>query len=177
MSLDISLCDTDGDDIKSMNWLRNPFGLEQWAQGNFEYITKECVIILPFTLWDVCNQWNYEKSSEVDRPLFKFVVDVYAGVLKQLETGYFWFDIYGANQYIIPKAHSLPFETMYGVSSIKGRVYHKDSMGIPQKYCKNLFDFGSRNAHTLEWYNDWFNQLVEFAELLQNTEYDFYCSN
>jgi hypothetical protein len=179
MSLDISLHkfdDTIGDDGLSMNWLRNPFGLERWAQNNVSYIIRQMPIELSVTLWGVCNQWNYDKSSEIDRSLFKQVVIFYNTFIQNMTIGYFWFDIHSLMQFVVPHIEQFPKER--GFNRIKDSVYNKELLGIPQSYFANpCFGLGGKKYGTLGYYQEWFGELVEFAELLQDTDYEFYCSN
>lgn len=62
MSLNISLIDKKANIIISeMNWLRNPFGLCDWAEAN----VGDKIKIGKKDLWYVCNHWNYKKSSKI----------------------------------------------------------------------------------------------------------------
>lgn len=174
MSLSISLYENNSE-IASMNWLRNPFGLERWAEANTEYATRECNISfkLPVTLWDVCNKWSYDDSEKIDRTLFKVVVDTYSSVIQQLEHGYFWFDLHSVMQFIAPKYSSFPKDLDW--NRIKGSKYHNDTLGVPQEYFGDICG-GDGNCN-LDYYKNWFGELVEFADELQHKEYTFYCSN
>lgn len=176
MSLDISLCNKDDDsDYVSMNWLRNPFGLERWAEDNFKYATKDFAIpvTLSASLWDVCNKWSYDDSEHVDRALFKHVVDVYNIEIKQLKVGYFWFDIYSLMQFVVPDYSRFPKDPRW--NRILGSHFHEDKLGIPQEYFGRVC--GGEKYCALSYYKKWFGELVEFAELLQDPAYVFYCSN
>jgi hypothetical protein len=93
MSLHISLYE-DEDHVASLNWLRNPFGLEQWAEDN-----TMIGMFRPITLYDVINTWSYSDSKYVDRPLFLETVLYYWQHIKQLERGYFHFTLPTADMF------------------------------------------------------------------------------
>jgi hypothetical protein len=197
MSLDIGLYEGDGDDareVASLNWLRNPFGLCQWAEDNAEPGVDD-------SLWCACNHWNYDKSAEVNRPLFKAIVDAYAAKVAKLEVGHFYFDtLDGFYGLVAPErasnaefmkqmgllhtgmaAHLCldsrlnvddPLETPGAFSDEKGRL------AIPQDefstYTKGRM-YGSDMG--LSYYKEWFGRLEAFADLLQDQSLRFYCSN
>ena len=174
MSLDISLSDRiSGVEIIEMNWLRNPFGLCQFAEDNFQFYKGELEGDLD--LWDVCNNWNYEKSEEIDRPEFKRVIDAYWKVLKDKEQLYYFFALPNFLQFVY--GNPLPMERKFMWEEIKGKVHLEDwsKVGIPMEH------FGHEAFHlnepSTEKAKDWFAELVRFAELLQHKQYDFYCSN
>ena len=179
MSLSISLYENNSE-IASMNWLRNPFGLERWAEGNFKYATKGFAIpvTLSASLWDVCNKWSYDDSSNVDRPLFKFVVDIYNSVIQKLEIGYYWFGVSEFMQFVLPHVDVLPAAPFGGdCYRIKGNIFYADKVGIPQEYWVHIWPKNEVRLCKLGHYKMWFTELVEFAELLQDPAYVFYCSN
>ena len=62
--------------------------------------------------------------------------------------------------------------------------YHfdqKEYIGIPMSYlrhpCFGLSDKYRPDAHTLIHYRLWYQQLIDFAEMLQDPDAVFYCSN
>lgn len=173
MSLDISVYYPEGhpkSDISlSINWLRNPFGLERWAQDNTELKSEP-------NLYEVCNKWNYEKAINIDRPLFKQVVDRYWEAIQKLELGYFFFDLPSFIQFVAPHYNVLPMETsIIGVDRVKGAIWRGSILGIPMEHFRNpVFHMG---PCTLDDYKRWFGELVEIAELLQDPDTVFYCSN
>jgi len=60
---------------------------------------------------------------------------------------------------------------------ILGSIWKGDDLfGIPQEYFNNNEIFYLGNP-TLEYYQSWFKELVDIAELLQDPETEFYCSN
>lgn len=176
MSLDISLINRENnEEALEMNWLRNPFGLCNWAMDNTYPLNKT----LKRSLWYVINHWNYQKSYRVNRPLFLEVVNEHWKVIKDLEQGYFYFNLPSYRQFIEPKLHLLPVKQFnYGSSWIEGTQYSNDGLSrlmIPIEMLQVGFDL-SPNV-SLQSYKDWFYQLVEFAELLQDQRYRYYCSN
>jgi hypothetical protein len=173
MSLDISLTDKCGDEIASLNWLRNPFGLERWAQHNVEYAVRDAFHVTD-RLWYVCNHWNYKHSEDVDRRRFKQVVDSYNMVIQQLEVGYFWFDASELIQFVFP--HAAQFKGHWLDDG--GQKHYNQLLGIPQpQFCHFWFEPSAEKHYTLEYYKHWFCELVDFADLLQDRENEFYCSN
>ena len=161
MSLNISLRDKETDEeIMSLNWLRNPFGLERWAGDNVGEVIN---VPIRQRLGYVCNNWNYEKSNEIDRQLFKEVVDGYWTALQKREVGYFVFDLPEYRQFVEGDiGRKLEFED-YG--------YRKDHTEIAIKmecFCE---------YPSLQEYKEWFYQLVLFAEKLQDPNVVFHCSN
>ena len=174
MSLDIYLTDKKtGDEVADMNWFRNPFGLCQWAEDNYEYVNghegKK-------SLWYVCNHWSYAKSGRVNRKLFKDVVHEYWDTISFIKQGYFFFNLPSYRQFIEGKLNYLPGNDGIFNRSILGQKYDiKSRLLIPMEH------FGDRlfgiSKHTLDDYREWFKELLWFAELLQDKNNRFYCSN
>ena len=161
MSLDISIS-RNGETLAEINWLRNPFGLCQWAEDNT--ITPDS----PYGLHYVCNAWAYGRSSQIDRKLFLTVVLDYWQQVQKLKHGYFWFAPRQYQQFVMPYAQFL--------SSRDGIKESKMRTAIPMEHFSHAaFDLGG--AHTLEAYKNWFARLAHIAELLQSPDVDFYCSN
>jgi len=173
MSLDISVS-KDGEELASINWLRNPFGLEQWAERN----VGDKVSHFGITLYDVCNNWAYDEAKNIDRKLFKDIVDLYWEEIRRLERGYFFFNF---QEYVglIPYYHGFPVEkpTFRNITEIKDAIWKGDLYGIPQEYFHDDAKFHMGSFYTLGQYQSWFKVLVDLAELLQDPEIEFYCSN
>ena len=100
MSLEIDLIEKEtGNEVMSLNWLRNPFGLQTWAEDNvgMKIVQRVRGISGREELFEdlryVCNHWSYEDSSDIDRGLFKQVVDTYWKEIQKLEVGYFVFNL------------------------------------------------------------------------------------
>ena len=183
MSLDISLLKKPEGEIKegqqleeiaSMNWLRNPFGLCNWAEDNFKAVGAKT----DTELWYVINHWNYKDSPNVDKKLFKSVVDSYWKVLQKIDKGYFFFDVYCYIQFIEPHRDKFPDEFIAAMDSKKiAGLNHKleSKIGIPMEhFIPEIIDLGGMD---LEKYKNWFFELVKFAEKLQDEDVIFYCSN
>lgn len=185
MSLDISVTDPETGETREMNWLRNPYGLCSWAEDNYNYITKEEPPVEQ-RLWYVINHWNYDKSGQVDRLLFLEVVQKYEAVVGHLTHGFFWFDVGAYIQFIepyldyFPRSHP-PASFTIPIRRIQGSTHYNRHIGIPMDHFGNpVFELSSQyrpNAHTLKRYQEWFNELVQFAETLQKPGSVFYCSN
>lgn len=183
MGLDISLYDGEGE-VVSMNWLRNPFGLRDWAEDNYQIATGTFgkPDDVP-DLWYVINHWNYAEGVNVDRALFKSVVDEYWSVLRGIEEGYFCFTLSGYINIIEPHRGALPSENIIAGDSRFGRKIigakyvgeRSERIAIPQRlFTSPVWNLGRRG---LPDYLAWFHELVTFAEKLQDTRYRFYCSN
>ncbi len=171
LGLDISVTTPEGEEVE-LNWLRNPFGLCNWAEDNVHPKVKR-------GLWYVCNHWSYKKSSRVNRPLFKGGVLAYWREIKELKQGYFVFDLPSYRQFIEPNISHLPTEPPNPFSSvcrIKGSKYTDDKrLMVPMEHFDSLAFHLS--VPRLGSYQDWFKRLVYAAELLQRPDTKFYCSN
>lgn len=173
MSLDISLENKKtGELIIEMNWLRNPFGLCQWAEDNTNtHDWKK-------GLWYVINHWNYGKSNRVNRELFKKVVDKHQEIIENLQRGYFFFSLSSYVQFVQPHYDLFPKEKLFtGDYYIKDSKYDdKKRLMIPMEYFDKP-EFNLSSDVSLKRYKKWFGALVEFASLLQNKNNKFHCSN
>ena len=161
MSLEISLRKKgDEEEAMSLNWLRNPFGLERWAEAN---VGKTDNSPENERLWHVLNNWNYGKSKEIDKCLFKEVVDGYWCIIRELEVGYF--------------AFTLPMYRQFVEGKLRKRLEFSDwcyRRGHTEIAIKMEF---FEDVATLDGYKEWFHRLVLFAEKLQEQGMEFYCSN
>lgn len=177
MSLDIALLDGE-ESVAEMNWLRNPFGLQQWAEDNYQIATGAGSRNID--LHYVTNHWAYDKNLPVDRVEFKRVVDEYAAVIEKLTDSYFVFKLSGYIQFVEPHLKLFPRENVIDSSPkfgtrIVGSKYHGDRIAIPQAhFWRNEFNLGDC---TLAGYQAWFGELVNLANLLQEPRYRLYCSN
>lgn len=174
MSLDIAIGNAATGDTRDLNWLRNPFGLCQWAEDNYEYRTKQRPPEQE-QLYYVCNHWAYDRSGEVDRPLFKRVVESYWEVLSGLERGYYFFGAGSLIQFVVPHWRHLPVTVEFYSPRVEVMAYMDDRVGIPVEHFTHP-DFHLSNP-SLGSCKAWYEQLLEFAELLQDPAYEFYCSN
>lgn len=189
MGLDISLY-TDDPELPAMdmNWLRNPFGLRDWAEDNYRIgtgvIAHGGVTEGPEHdpgLWHVINNWSHDRGGQVDRPLFKRVVDEYWSIIDNLEVGYFVFNLGGYLQFVEEHSSQLPREYIIPQHRIGRHITGSltlgrgDRLAIPQDhFAHRAFNLGDPS---LARYKAWFAELVRFAELLQDDRYHFYCSN
>jgi hypothetical protein len=175
MSLDISLVKKDGTEVMSMNWLRNPFGLCQWAEDNAHYAGLKP----RKRLWYVCNNWNYKNSRRINRPLFRDVVYEYANKLMELSRGYYFFDLPSYRQFIEPHKDFLPWEAgaFFGNPWITGSKYDdRKRLMVPVEHFAMHGCFALPDV-SLGYYKKWYDDLIEFAELLQDKTFKFHCSN
>lgn len=184
MSLDIYVTNSKTGESRDMNWRRNPYGLCNWSEANYNFRTES----KPDDeseqrLWHVINNWNYDESDQVDRRLFLEVVQRYGRVLiNDLQQGYFFFSERALEQFVMPHLSivpDMPIGVAPGVTITnpdKSKEY-----GLPMEYfghpCFGLSDRHRPHAHTLEYYKQWFGELIAFAEMLQDPDAVFYCSN
>lgn len=160
----MSLSNDEEDEVISLNWLRNPFGLERWAELN---VGEKVNLPENERLWDVCNRWTYDKSNEIDRKLFKKVVDIYWSKIQNLQVGYFVFDLPGYRQMV---------EGPVGMKLTRRYYeYRRDGADIAIRMECFKRDLSLDNP-TLEKWKEWFHRLVVFAEKLQDPNMEFYCS-
>ncbi|AEG18684.1 hypothetical protein [Methanobacterium paludis] len=182
MSLDISLYKGE-DGIIAMNWFRNPFGLERWAEKNVgDKVKIQDEEGNKVTLWDVCNKWCYKRAEVLNslipevkrrnRLLFKEVVDAYWSEIQKLDEGFFFFDLPTYDHFVGQHTSVFPNEWVLTVTFTEKEIV------IPMDYFKNeVFNLGRVNKGGLQGYKDWFKELVDFADLLQNLDYTFEGSN
>ena len=163
MSLDISLIDKKtSEEVMSLNWFRNPFGLERWAESN---VGEKTDMLEESRLWYVCNHWCYGESNNIDRKLFKQVVDEYWAKIQEIELGCFVFDLPEYRQFVEGKLKS-------GLDYFEGDFrYQEDNTKIAIRM--DYFD----DVKSLDEYKEWFQELVLFAERLQDADVEFDCSN
>ena len=169
MSLDISLS-RDGHVFTDINWLRNPFGLCQWAEDNVG--TGH-----PTSLYYVCNHWNYDDGPKIDRQLFTEVVHAHADEVNKLTKSYFYFTLSSYRSIIQPKYYHLPLEeTFLGMKRVIGEKYAPDGkLMIPVEHFATGWNMGP--TCSTQGYQEWFAKLVEIADALQDPGVKFYCSN
>lgn len=170
MSLDISVAV--GDEEIALNWLRNPFGLCNWAEANVQPKTRR-------NLWYVCNHWAYDKAKRVNKPLFLEVVLAYWDAIQAMDRGYFVFDLPSYRQFIEPFVDYLPSRPHVmgdGQRWIKDSKYddHQRLMIPMEHFVSPVFHLGDAS---LDEYRRWFSRLVDLARLLQEHGAVFYCSN
>jgi hypothetical protein len=186
MGLHIYVTNTRTKESREMNCLRNPFGLCSWAEQNYAY----CMEREPpeeQSLWYVINHWCYATSEQVDKSLFLEVVKEHGRVLLQLDSAYFWFTESTFTQFIHPcqKIWFHADDETFMWSGFEGTVrYHfagREHIGMPMhllgSHCFGLSDFYHPNIHTLAFYQKWYAELIEFAELLQDPDAVYHCSN
>lgn len=183
MSLDIYVSNEETGESLDMNWLRNPYGLCQWAEDNYNFQTES----KPDDeseqrLWHVINHWNYGKSEQVDKELFYSVVMRYGQVLvNDLKQGYFFFPERTLDQFITPHLavvtsalEKYPCVVVVRYPEDKVYGYPMDIFAHP---CFGLSSKYRSHAHTLKRYQEWFAGLMHFAEVLRKPGSVFYCSN
>lgn len=185
MSLDIKVFNKEsGSTVSEMNWLRNPFGLERWAEHNVGMdLVAEGLVKKGRGLWYVCNNWAYSKASRVNRKLFKEIVDLYWERVQKLKEGYYCFDLQSFRQFVAPKLHLLPTKKVKycDVEFVDGEKYvHFDDghtlLAIPMRHFAGPgFNLGVDGS--LDNMKAWFRELVDLADALQDKGNGFYCSN
>ena len=175
MSLDIDVANEETGEMMDMNWLRNPFGLCNWAEDTYRYETKLDNVPEEQSLYYVINHWSYDNSDNVDKPLFLEVVQRYAEPILKVTKGYFWFPLErfpdNLSYHVIPKKKGIDVKKGLKESDI---VYCNKKIGLPIEHCATFVDLGHAN---LEYYKNWYRDLIRFAEILQHPKSRFYCSN
>jgi hypothetical protein len=180
MSLDISVNNPVTGESMELNWLRNPFGLCAWAEDTLLYETKTEAAPEGQSLYYAINHWNYDKSSGVDKPLFRQVVQRYGEVILNVEKGYFWFPLDRFPDNL--SCHIAPGKNVNDLQSslrdgnvVNGDfVRYQDKIGVPIEQCAKFISLGHAD---LEYYKGWYGELIHFAEILQAPDAVFYCSN
>lgn len=190
MSFRISLSHK-GDWVRDMNWLRNPFGLAEWIEGNVERCTN-------MTLSGYLGFCNGELSHRVSRATFQYYVLQYAEQVRKLENGHFRFDLPAYRQFIEGRQGALPGRVLASQFRIEGERYNREfvnlkgggmgeevtGLDIPMEhFIHREFNLGiyprwdatPHDRPVLRHYKAWTEELVGFAALLQNEDYDFYC--
>lgn len=175
MSLDIWIRnEVTGQDL-DMNWLRNPFGLCNWAEDTYLYETKYESVPEEQSLYYVVNGWSYDESGKVDKPLFLEIVQRYGKVILNVNKGFFWFhrDKFPDNlSYHVKPHHTMEISNLLGTSNVQ---HYSDKIGLRMEDVTKFVDLGHKNG--LADYKIWYRQLINFAEALQHPDSVFYCSN
>ena len=177
MSLDISLHTKDGEEVAAMNWLRNPFGLCNWAEDN--YVSPNA--ITSQRLYFACNHWAYDNSKNINRTMFLNAATEYNEQIQALKEGFFYFDLPGYRQFVQPHMRLFPssIPRFGNTTHIDGEQYIGDRLAIPMEHFQpiefNIF-FGEFTS-LLAQYKAWMRKLIDFAVKLQDTSLEFYCSN
>lgn len=174
MSLDIGVY-RDGEELVGLNWLRNPFGLCDWAEDNAHHngLAQE-----KFDLYYVCNHWAYDNATAIDRRLFKEVVDRYGATLLKLDSSFYFFTLSEYRQFIQPHEQLLPGRIVPGteVWSFESSFYDEQQrLAIPvDHFSHQVFNLGEVSTR---FYQEWFQKLMQMADLLQDPDVQFSCSN
>ena len=172
------------DEVARLEWLRNPFSLAGWIEDNTRRIT-------PMSLSRYLGMFSYRNSDHVSRPTFKYYVDLYAQQVRELTVGYFCFNLQQYRQFIQPCLEHLPYDNnrflekrIIGEKYIERNVKLANggesreivAIAIPMEHFTHR-EFHLGGLNTLAHYQAWTEELVSFAELLQNTDYIFDCEN
>lgn len=161
-----------------LNWLRNPFGLCDFAEDN--------VGDGKHSLWHVCNDHAYDDVKNLDRADFLRVVLDYWDRLKNLEVGYFYFDLASYLQFSpeYPEAMKLP-TIHWRLKHTKEECAQVYKWGPEQRTIGfNVHQFALYPSHfsfrgrgPLRHYKDWFKDLVDIARAMQDPEVTVRISN
>lgn len=163
MSYDITA--TLDETTKSTNWLRNPFGLCQWAEDNVGEPTSNFGERIEKPLYHVCNEWTYGDVDHIDRQMFYEVVVIYDDRIQDLDEGYFYFDLPEFVQFVAPNFDKFEISWLTDVD------YIDDKIEIPMEAFMPAERFGlsCRRADTmLGDYQSWMGELVEIAEMIKD---------
>lgn len=171
MSYNITVYDEKGEEIFSMNWLRNPFGLIAWAEAN----TSVPPIFWDgkkWTLYKVLNEFNYDKAKgltdehckeRIARGLFIEVINKHWEQISELESGYFKFNGWQYINWVEGIKDKMP-------KDVKGRIEGIEPQNgdvlIPQEHFIGLED--DFDDLSLNFYKAWFFELVQLSLYLKH---------
>lgn len=171
------------DEIASMDWLRNPFGLCTFVEDNVGDRVQ--------SLWHVCNDHAYKVMGELDRRKFRRIVLAYWDRLRNLDKAYFYFDFHAYVQFtssysdamvIAPNRFSTDPQNAFAQGAYTWRSSSSDDdpdrLGIRverfQQYRYEHFSWG--DTPVLDFYKDWFKRLVNIAEVMQDLNVEVHIS-
>lgn len=180
------ICISNDTTVKELNWLRNAFGLIQWAEdnvGNFINIAKFTEIPKnERPLYYVCNHWSYNTANQIDRALFKRVVLEYNQFVQLMSQGYFYFNsIEQLHTYWNEFVSWNKIWNKKNIQSLDTALYFPNTLGyniqIPIAVFYSDDDINDHYIHNLDEYKQWFKELVELAELMQDPSTNVYITN
>jgi len=159
----MSLSDRTGPEVASIGWLRNPFGLEPWAESAI--LDRG---IVPTDLLSTRRRRLVDTSITGRYQDFKEVVDLYWNVIASLESSFFAFDVGSYIQFVQPYLDLFPQDDTLGVKRVTKSHYKHHHIFIPMEYFGvSVFSIKRYGSMTLlGQYKQWFEELVEFATLL-----------
>ncbi len=173
MSYNISVSSRDGG--YDMNWLRNPFGLCQFAEDNAGDGDQ--------SLWHVCNDHSYEQSMNVDRGRFLRVVSDYWDRIRGLESAHFFFT-FGAYVQFAPSYPDAMLLQPRGWRSGESRWEEGGRLAISvaefQRYDRQRGisnGFAWRGTPVLTHYKQRFENLLELANAMQDPDASIHISS
>lgn len=181
MALDITVTNNSTGETKHINWLRNSFGLCQWAEQNYLFALKLDGVPGNESLYYACNHWNYHTGHQIDKRFFLETVLRYGSILLNISSGYFFFTSSALDKTVMPNAHLLThpltiqpvaFWNDYGSANRSLIAYY----GINQEAFVHD-EFHLFGKHHLSSYKLWYQELIDIAIFLQRPEATFYCSN
>lgn len=151
MSLDIHLsCKSCGNEIKSMNWLRNPFGLIYWIKDN-----------TGIDLWHVINEHSYRNSHKVDREEFLKLAEAAYEAVSRLDKAHFKVQAKDAGYFGLSLDLADRVEDGYAFFPL----------------CDSVCQAAGLGHASLDSYKKWTEELLDFAKALQSDSVEYYCSN
>jgi len=159
--------------VKSMSWVRSPFGLENWAESNVGHLIDKSDFDIPSDqkpLNYICNNWSYDNSNLINKDLFFKIIKTYLEAIQKLKKGYFYFkNIKVLNNYI-PKKMQMEIKKRTYKARIKIyekiKIDHDMYIKLMEKYNDVDYLFFNKNNYTLEHYKIWFIQLFSIAQLM-----------
>lgn len=178
MGFDMSVSGPGDDDSLWINWLRNPFGLERWAELNYRYDKQRRgdKTEPPMTLWHACNDWNTKEPPS--RLQFYETVMHYWETISKLPDAFFFFGAADFVYLIVPKLSQFKMKFAWsGSGFIDGMVVLDGGkyVGLPHIYFRDGFDLGDKWGKAD--YQRWFEELVEIADKAHNHGWDVTVSN
>jgi hypothetical protein len=184
MSWDIDVHLPDGRHLE-LNWLRNPFGLCDFAEDNVGNGSM--------SLWHVCNDFA-DDIEKFDRARFQEIVHEYWCRLAILHRGYFCFSFRSYVQFVrnFPEAMHLdlldfmeqdwawvgprrhPTEVRIDVQRFS--IYGRNADVRTTSPTNNQFGWDA-GSNVLDWYRKWFQELHEIASAVQDPNATITISN
>lgn len=162
MSLSISVWKNDIA-LASINWFRNPLGLITVVERNLQARFVDDVLSDRGinSLRDICGRWSYDEAKNIDRKLFKKVVDRYGELFLQIDDSEIFLEFRDDNEFK---------QFMVGSFVPICPVRYK----LTGRLIEHL---NLRQSHDGEIYKTWMRELMRVADVLQDETTEFYCTN
>lgn len=167
---------------KELHWLRNPYGLGNWAESNYLFaLQQNDPLEEKEALSYLFDKKRQEVLPEDERKLFLDIAVKYGSVLLNLKQGYFFFTESMIEHVVLSNSNYLAFPATVQPSAqwVQYHQLQKRELvayyGITQESFLHsrfqLFDRASLRAYKL-----WYSEFLDLVLLLQEPEAIFSCS-